>query len=63
MTFEQFAEQWLPAVERELESLLPGADRQPGNLHAAMRHAMFPGGKRLRPLLALLTLSAAGGVP
>ncbi|MBK8098499.1 MAG: polyprenyl synthetase family protein [Planctomycetes bacterium] len=33
----------------------------PRTLHAAMHHAMFPGGKRLRPMLGLLGCSATGG--
>lgn len=61
MTFEEFSASWLPAVERELEGLLPAADEAPARLHSAMRHAMFPGGKRLRPMLALIGAEAAGG--
>ncbi|MCA8949981.1 MAG: polyprenyl synthetase family protein, partial [Planctomycetes bacterium] len=63
MKFEQFASEWLPAVERELEALLPDSEQVPAGLHAAMRHAMFPGGKRLRPLLALLGAEAVAGEP
>jgi len=63
VTFEAFVALWQPAIERELQQLLPSADTAPGQLHAAMRHAMFPGGKRLRPLLALLGAEAVGGEP
>lgn len=63
MTFEAFASSWQPVVERELGQLLPAADCPPVQLHLAMRHAMFPGGKRLRPLLALLGAKALGGDP
>ncbi|WP_083237370.1 MULTISPECIES: polyprenyl synthetase family protein [Burkholderia] len=38
-------------TETTLDRLLPSADAQPSILHAAMRYAMFGGGKRLRPLL------------
>ena len=39
-------------VDAALEAWLPEADRAPAALHAAMRHLVFPGGKRLRPILA-----------
>jgi geranylgeranyl pyrophosphate synthase len=46
------------AVDATLERLLPSAAVVPGVIHAAMRHAVFAGGKRVRPLLVL----AAGEV-
>lgn len=45
-------------LEDCLSSLLPSAELSPQALHRAMRHAVFPGGKRIRPRL-LLTVSAA----
>lgn len=45
-------------LEDFLSSLLPSAELAPQALHRAMRHAVFPGGKRIRPRL-LLTVSAA----
>lgn len=45
-------------LEAFLSSLLPSAELAPQALHRAMRHAVFPGGKRIRPRL-LLTVSAA----
>jgi geranylgeranyl diphosphate synthase type II len=53
----------LPRVERALEAALPRADEPPARLHAAMRHLLFPGGKRLRPALALAAAEAVGGDP
>jgi geranylgeranyl diphosphate synthase type II len=61
--FLAFARTWQPAIEEALEALLPKAAEPPQGLHAAMRYAMFPGGKRLRPLLALLGCRAALGDP
>jgi geranylgeranyl pyrophosphate synthase len=46
------------AVDAALERLLPGADAWPAHLHRAIRHSVFAGGKRLRPILCL----AAGEV-
>ncbi|MED5260817.1 MAG: polyprenyl synthetase family protein [Myxococcota bacterium] len=50
-----------PLVEAFLESCLPPANRPPEALHGAMRHLVFPGGKRLRPLLAMASAEAVGG--
>jgi len=36
-----------------LERLLPSPDTQPHSIHRAMRHSVFAGGKRLRPILAM----------
>jgi geranylgeranyl diphosphate synthase type II len=51
----------LPELERALDRALPRADEAPARLHAAMRHLLFPGGKRLRPVLALAAAEAVGG--
>ncbi|MCU0304697.1 MAG: polyprenyl synthetase family protein [Thermoanaerobaculales bacterium] len=47
-------------VERTLARLLP-TDAWPERLHRAMAHAVFAGGKRLRPVLARIACRAAGG--
>jgi geranylgeranyl diphosphate synthase type II len=62
-TFLGFARKWTPAVDDALRALLPAANVAPGSLHEAMHYALFPGGKRLRPLLALLGNAATGGDP
>ena len=49
------------AVEHALKRLLPTAGVWPERLHQAMGHAVFAGGKRVRPVLARLTYRAAGG--
>ena len=59
--FRAWAAAWLPRVEEALDRLLPAAAEPPAVLHEAMRYAMFPGGKRLRPMLALLGCQATGG--
>jgi geranylgeranyl diphosphate synthase type II len=50
-------------VDRFLERQLPPPDAEPALLHAAMRHLLFPGGKRLRPALALAACEAVGSPP
>jgi geranylgeranyl diphosphate synthase type II len=47
-------------VEGALEAALPRASEPPQALHAAMRHLVFPGGKRLRPALAFAAAEAVG---
>ncbi len=59
--FRAFASEWQPRIEATLDRLLPAATAAPTRLHDAMRYVMFPGGKRLRPLLALLAARATGG--
>ena len=48
------------AVERELESIL---SQEKSLLFQAMRHAVFSGGKRFRPLLALSSGECFGASP
>lgn len=50
-------------IESWLEDFVPSADEPPRTLHAAMRHLLFPGGKRLRPLLAMAAAEAVGVAP
>jgi geranylgeranyl diphosphate synthase type II len=40
-------------TDAALESLLPPATQHPVSIHRAMRHSVFAGGKRLRPILCL----------
>ncbi len=47
-------------VEAFLDEVVPAADAPPAALHAAMRHLLFPGGKRLRPALACAGCEAVG---
>jgi geranylgeranyl diphosphate synthase type II len=40
-------------ADAALEHLLPAETQHPVSIHKAMRHSVFAGGKRLRPILAL----------
>jgi geranylgeranyl diphosphate synthase, type II len=40
-------------IDAALERLLPGVDQRPTSIHKAMRHSVFAGGKRLRPILCI----------
>jgi geranylgeranyl diphosphate synthase type II len=59
--FKAFVKKHAEPVEQALRDLLPLAAVQPTTLHEAMHYAMFPGGKRLRPMLTLLGCTATGG--
>lgn len=60
-SFRAFVAKQADAVEVALLDLLPSKSAQPVRLHEAMHYAMFPGGKRLRPMLTLLGSAATGG--
>ena len=49
-----------PSIETEIEGH-PAPDEDAARLRAAMRTSLFPGGKRLRPALAMLDHAACGG--
>jgi geranylgeranyl diphosphate synthase type II len=40
-------------TDSTLERLLPGPETLPHSIHRAMRHSVFAGGKRLRPILCI----------
>ncbi|MGC2620042.1 MAG: polyprenyl synthetase family protein, partial [Acidobacteriaceae bacterium] len=52
-----------------LERLLPPVTQVPASIHGAMRHSVFAGGKRLRPVLvreaarAMKTAHGQAGIP
>ncbi len=51
-------------TDRALEALLPSAETVPASIHGAMRHSVFAGGKRLRPVLAMQSaITIAGALP
>jgi geranylgeranyl diphosphate synthase, type II len=50
---KQVLEQGREAADAALERLLPPATQHPTSIHRAMRHSVFAGGKRLRPILCM----------
>ena len=51
-------------TDRALESLIPSATTVPVSIHSAMRHSVFAGGKRLRPVLTMQAgVTIAGARP
>jgi len=50
---KQVLEQGRETADVALEELLPPATQHPSVIHQAMRHSVFAGGKRLRPILCM----------
>jgi geranylgeranyl diphosphate synthase type II len=48
-------------IDVALDQCIPSAETRPVSLHKAMRHSVFAGGKRLRPILTLAAAEACGG--
>jgi geranylgeranyl diphosphate synthase, type II len=48
-------------VELELDRLVPAVEVYPPTIHQAMRHSLFAGGKRLRPILCIESGKLFGG--
>jgi geranylgeranyl diphosphate synthase, type II len=59
-SFKQAAHRLLPLIESALEGYLP-AGKASDRLTEAMRYSLLSPGKRIRPLLVLLSCEAAGG--
>lgn len=60
-SFKELIAERQSLIEEALDRYLPPAENYPERLHAAMRYSVFAGGKRLRPLLTLLSCETCGG--
>jgi geranylgeranyl diphosphate synthase type II len=60
-SLKSFLEASRAVVDAELERILPPAGEYPSSIHQAMRHSVFAGGKRLRPILCLESGRLFGG--
>ena len=61
MTLEEYLSQRGESVNRTLDRLLPDENEYPQTIHRAMRHSVFAGGKRIRPLLSIASAETVGG--
>ncbi|HEX6805721.1 MAG TPA: farnesyl diphosphate synthase [Terriglobales bacterium] len=59
---EQTLRQGRVLTDAALERLLPSGDVRPRSIHQAMRHSVFAGGKRIRPILCMEAGRAVAGV-
>jgi geranylgeranyl diphosphate synthase, type II len=61
---KEILQQGCLTTDQALERLLPTATQYPTSIHRAMRHSVFAGGKRLRPILCMEAARVvAGGLP
>ena len=61
---KEILEQGRISTDAALERLLPPGTQYPSSIHQAMRHSVFAGGKRLRPILCMEAARViAGCVP
>jgi geranylgeranyl diphosphate synthase, type II len=51
--FKEILEQGQAQTDAALERLIPPANQHPTSIHRAMRHSVFAGGKRIRPILCI----------
>jgi geranylgeranyl diphosphate synthase, type II len=65
-TVREIVESGAQCIDRTLDRLLPASDQEPVSIHRAMRHSVFAGGKRLRPVLCMESarmISGTGELP
>ena len=48
-------------IDKSLGRYLPSAKTRPDLIHKAMRYAVFPGGKRIRPVITIASFEICGG--
>src|SRR5689334_15312689 len=53
LMLKEILDQGQRTIDAALERLLPAANMRPDSIHKAMRHSVFAGGKRLRPVLCM----------
>lgn len=66
MSVEDYLQSLRKRVDEALDSCIPSSEDPaavPPRLIAAMRHSLFAGGKRIRPILAIAAAQANGGSP
>jgi geranylgeranyl diphosphate synthase, type II len=60
---ENTLEQGQALTDAALDRLIPKESEEPVSIHKAMRHSVFAGGKRLRPILVIAAAGVAGARP
>ena len=58
MTLKEFFAEQQRLVDSALDRFTPGDSEHPATIHRAMRHSLFAGGKRIRPILCIAAASA-----
>ena len=60
MTLEEYLASRRGLVDAALEQVVPSEREVPQTIHRAMRHSLFAGGKRIRPILSIAAAEAIG---
>ncbi len=60
-SLKDYLTQRVAYTDAALERFIPSAETRPATIHKAMRHSIFAGGKRLRPILCMAAAEACGG--
>jgi geranylgeranyl diphosphate synthase type II len=60
MTLQEFLAEQQRRVDAALDRLTPPESAHPSTIHRAMRHSLFAGGKRIRPILCISAAAAVG---
>lgn len=55
MEFKNYLEDKKNIIDKALDEFLPPENKSPSIIHQAMRYSVFSGGKRIRPILTLIT--------
>jgi geranylgeranyl diphosphate synthase type II len=61
MDITRYLQEKKAMVDSALERYLPKKEEFTLNLHKAIRHSLFAGGKRIRPILSIASFEAVGG--
>ncbi len=61
MDIKKYLDRTKTLIDKGLESYLPSPREYPPIIHRAMRHSIFAGGKRFRPILVLASCEVCGG--
>jgi len=61
MDIRQYLQEKKEIVDSALQRYLPKKEEFTSNLHKAMQHSLFAGGKRIRPILSIASYEAVGG--
>jgi geranylgeranyl diphosphate synthase type II len=61
MDIHRYLQEKKEKVDSALERYLPKKEKFALNLHKAIQHSLFAGGKRIRPILSIASFEAVGG--
>jgi len=60
-SLQETLDRGIQQIDAALDRLIPAAEAYPVSIHRAMRHSVFAGGKRIRPILCMEAARAVAG--